>query len=139
MLDLNHPQTQWRFSASREGDAILDFAKLMTLLPTPQRQQLLLRIARPIARLHRLNREHFGASSFIERAILDLEVGCQTIANLQSTESRLDGRGTCPVCGSAIKHLPEYHDITYCERCILLINDARERLASSEGFGTWAI
>ena len=139
MLDLKHPQTQWIFDASREDDAILSFAKLMTLLPTPQRQQLLQRIARPIVRLRRLNREHFGASPFIERAISDLEAGCQSIASLQSTESHLDGQGTCPVCGSAIKHLPEYHDMTYCGHCLSTIDDARKRLASSEGFGMWAI
>jgi hypothetical protein len=139
MLDLKHPQTQWIFDASREEDAILSFAKLMTLVPTPQRQQLLPRIARPIARLRRLNHEHFGGSSFIERAISDLEAGCQSIASLQSTESRLDGHGTCPVCASTIKHLPEYHDMTYCSHCLSKIDDARERLASSEAFGTWAI
>jgi len=138
MLDLKHPQTKWIFDAAHEGDAILGFAKLMTLLP-PQRQQLLPRVARPIERLRRLNREHFDASSFIERAISDLEAGCKSIASLPSTESRLDGRGPCPVCGSAIKHLPEYYDMTYCGHCLKTIADARERLASSEGFGTSAI
>lgn len=73
MLDLKHPQTKWIFDTSREDDAILSFSKLMTLLPTTQRQQILSRVARPIERLRRLNREHFGASSFIERAISDLE------------------------------------------------------------------
>jgi hypothetical protein len=139
MLDFKHPQTRWIFDASRECDAILGFAKLMTLLPTSQRQQLLPRIARPISHLSQLNTEHFGASPFIERAISDLEAGCEAIASLQSTESRLDGRGTCPVCDSAIKHIPEYDDMTYCGHCLSTIDDARERLASSEGFGTWAI
>ena len=139
MLDVKHPQTKWIFDASREADAILSFAKLMTLLPTPQRQQLLLRVTRPIDQLRRLNREHFGASSFIDRAISDLEAGCQSIASLQSTESHLDGRGTCPVCGAAIKHLPEYHDTTYCGQCLRALDDARGRLDSAEGFGTWAI
>ena len=139
MLDLKHPQTKWIFDASREDAAILSFAKLMTLLPTPQRQQILSRVARPIERLRRLNREHFGASSFIERAISDLEAGCHSIASLQSTESRLDGRGTCPVCGSEINHIPEYHDMTYCRQCLSALDDARQRLESSEGFGTYAI
>jgi hypothetical protein len=139
MLDLKHPQTKWIFDASREADAIISFAKLMTLLPTPQRQQLLLHVAPPLDRLRRLNREHFGASSFIDRAISDLEAGCQSIASLQSTQSHLDGRGTCSVCGSAIKHLPEYHTMTYCGQCLRAIDDARGRLDSSEGFGTWAI
>lgn len=139
MLDHKHPQTKWIFSASRETDAILTFAKLMTLLPTPQRAQLLVRVARPIDRLRRLNREHFDASSFIESAISDLEAGCQSIASLPSNESHLDGRGNCPVCGSAITYLPEYNDMTYCEQCLSTLDDARGRLDSSEGFGTWAI
>lgn len=120
-------------------DAILGFAQLMTLLPTQQRQQLLLRVARPFDRLRRLNREHFGASAFIDRAISDLEAGCRGIANLQSTESHLDGRGNCPVCASAITHLPEYHHMTYCGQCMRALDDPRERLNGPEGFGTWAI
>ena len=139
MLDLSHPKSRWVFDASHQGDAILTFAKLMTLLPTPQREQLLLRIARPIERLRHLNREHFDASSFIERAISDLEAGCKSIASLQSSESRLDGRGTCPVCGCAIEDLPEYSDMTYCGQCLKAIDDPRKRLASGKGFCTFAI
>jgi hypothetical protein len=139
MLDLKHPQTKWIFAASREEDAILSFAKLMTLLPTPQRQQILSRVARPIERLRQLNREQFGASSFIESAISDLGSGCHAIAGLQSTESRLDGHGNCPVCGSEIFDLPEYHGMPCCRRCLELIADARQRLESLEGFGTYAI
>jgi hypothetical protein len=138
MLNRNHPQTKWIFAASRHDDAVLTLAKLMTLLPTIERQQLLGRIARHIERLHRLNREHFNASAFIERAISDLESACRSIANLQSGESRLDGRGTCPVCSSAITDLPD-HDDVYCARCLDIVSDARRRLDSSEGFGTWAI
>ena len=125
-------------AVSREDDVILSFAKLMTLLPTLERQQLLFRVARPIERLRRLNREHFKASPFIEHAISDLEAGCKTIASLQSTESRLDGCGNCPICGFAITDMPEYNDI-YCGHCLGSIRDARERLESSEGFGTFAI
>jgi len=139
MLDLNNPQSRWIMKASREEDAVLTFAKLMTLLPTSERQQLLARIARPIEHLRRLNREHFDSSSFIERAIADLEGGCRAVASFQSTESRLDGHGTCPVCGSVITDLPDYHDMTYCGPCLDTIADARQRLDSSEGFGTYAI
>jgi len=139
MLDLNHPQTHWIFMASRESDAILTFAKLMTLLPTPERQQLLSRVARPIERLRQLNYDHFEASPFIELAIFDLEEGLHSIASLQSSESRLDGSGSCPVCGSPISDLPDYDDMTYCGSCLNIIADPRERLASGEGFGTFAI
>jgi hypothetical protein len=51
VLDLKHPQTRWIMAASREEDAILRYIKLMTLLPTSKREQLLSRVARPISRL----------------------------------------------------------------------------------------
>ena len=56
MLDLNHPQTRWIMAASRDSDAVLTFAELMTLLP---------RVTRPIERLRQLNRDHFDATSVI--------------------------------------------------------------------------
>lgn len=139
MLDLNHPQSRWILAASHEDAAILTLAKLMTLLPTPQRQQLLPRIARPITRLRRLNHEHFGASTFIDHAITDLEAGCRMIASLPSSESRLDGRGMCPVCNTPLTDLPDYFDMTYCRQCLDHIAHARQRLSSGDGFGTDAI
>src|SRR5688572_26364071 len=115
MLDLRNPQSQWIFAASRHDSAILALSKLMTLIPTLQRAQILVRIAYPIARLRKLNHEHFGASPFIETAISDLETGCRAIAEFQSSESRLDGQGNCPVCSSPITHMPhEDYDMTYC-------------------------
>jgi len=139
MLDFNHPQARWRFAASRENDAILTFTKLMTLLPSPLRQQLLPRISRHLERLRRINREHFAASEFIDHAISDLEIGYKHIANLQSNESRLDGHGVCPVCGSEITDLADYSDMTYCNTCLDHIQDPRQRLASFDGFGFDAI
>jgi hypothetical protein len=140
MLDLNHPQSQSVFAAARHTDAILELSKLKTLVPTPQRAEILARIEYPISRLRKLNRERFGASSFIDRAISDLEAGCRAIAESRSSESRLDGRGNCPVCGSQITHLPHQgHDMTYCGTCLERIFNARQRLASRKGFCTFAI
>jgi hypothetical protein len=136
MLDPNHPLTRWRFDVSHEEDAVLNLTKLMTLLPTHERRQLLSRIRRHIERLRRLNLEGFGGSDFIERAISDLEAGCNTIADFQSTESRLDGRGTCPVCHTAITDMPKYHHMTYCGQCLKIISDAMDRLGGFDGFGT---
>src|SRR5215212_4788898 len=102
MLDLNHPMTRWTFAASREKDAVLSLAKLMTLLPTAQRQQVFKRLRRHIQRLQRLNEKYFENSPFIIRALEDLEAGCKTIAGFECTESRLDGEGSCPICRSAI-------------------------------------
>lgn len=133
MLDLKNPQSMRIIEASRADDAILELAKLMTLLPTAQRQQVLVRIAEPIEKLHRLNREHFGNSDFIEKAITDLEIGCKTIASLESTESRLDGIGVCPVCGTDIGGLRK-HSAPYCGKCLAAISDARERIESENGF-----
>jgi hypothetical protein len=139
LRDLNNPKNQATFAAAREGDAILSFAKLMTLLPTPQRLQVLARIAVPIRRLRKLNHDHFGDSPTIESAISDLEAGCRTIAAFQSSESRLDGQGACPVCSSAITHNTKWYDMTYCNKCLDPIMDARECLASTNGFGTCLI
>jgi hypothetical protein len=139
MLNLDHPQSNWIIAASHENDAILNFAKLMTLLPTPQRQELLPRVARHIKRLRRYNREHFNASVFIDGAIVELETGCTVIANLKSSESRLSGQGTCPVCSSPITDLPDYSDMTYCETCLGNFHHARQLLGSPNGFGFCAI
>lgn len=139
MLDRSHPQSRWIIKASHEEGHVLTLAKLMTLLPTQQRQQLLPRVARPIARLRLLNRDHFGASPFIEQAISDLDASCRTVAELPSTSSRLDGQGSCPVCETAITDLPDLFDMTYCSKCLEHIKDARERLDSERGFGTCAI
>ncbi len=136
---VSHPKQRWIFAASREDDAILTLTKLMTLLPTHQRQRLLRRVDRHLERLRAINNKHFDASPFIDSAINDLESGCRHIASLQSTESRLDGLGTCPVCSSAISDLPDHADMTYCGTCLNTIQDARLRLETEEGFSTGAI
>jgi hypothetical protein len=139
VLNLSNPQSKWIFAASREMDAVLDFAKLMTLLPTFQRQQLLARVARPLESLRRLNRDHFSGSSYIEQGISDLQAGCHTIASFSSEESRLDGQGVCPVCGAPITDLSERHWMTYCAHCLEPVSEARNRLCGQKGFGTDAI
>ena len=139
MLDYDHPQSQWIVAASRQLDAILEHTKLMTLLPTEQRRQILGRVTDPIERLRKLNKEHFDASAFIEDTLSNLEASCSALASLQSTESRLDGHGACPVCGTGITHFPEYFNMTYCGLCHAPVQNALQSVESAEGFGTFAI
>lgn len=52
MLDLNHPMTQYIFAAARLNNAILECAKSMTLVSTPNRQELLSECLTRLERMH---------------------------------------------------------------------------------------
>lgn len=137
MLDTSDPQSRFIFEAARHEDEVLELAKLMTLLPTVQRQQLLTRIERPLASMRELNVKRFGGSDVIAKAIDALEQACGTIARFQSVESRLDGCGNCPVCGSTIIDLKDYpYSTPYCGTCLKPIDEPRALLEGDDGFQT---
>ena len=149
MLDLNHPMTPHIFAAARLNDAILECAKSMTRLSTPKRQELLQESLTRLERMRCLNTDHFEASPFVFAAIDELEHAVQALANVDVEEAAAASAAAleiCPVCGTPLTQVkldymprPEDRLSVYCSPCLSVIFPARQKLDSSEGFGTWAI
>ena len=139
MLDLDFPQSKHVFQAAKLEDKILAHTKKMTLLPTPQRIELLKMVEDVCNEMRILNRDHFGCSEYIQDAINELVAGCKSIAHGESDKDLTDGSGQCDVCGAKITNLGEYEDMIYCGNCLDAISNARSKLEGVEGFGTFAI
>lgn len=139
MLDLDHPQSEHVFQAAKLEDEIVTYIKRMTLLPTQRRVDLLKKIENVCREMKILNRDHFGASAYIQDAVDELLAGCESIAHGESDKDLTDGTGQCDVCGTKITSLDEYEDMIYCGNCLDTTSRARDKLEGSEGFGTWAI
>jgi len=149
MLDLNHPMTQHRFTAAAMDDAIAKRAKSMTLAPTIKRQVLLQECHIRLEEMRQLNVNHFKAAPFIASAIDELENGVQRLANFDvdgASATQAETAGLCPVCKTPLTRVkldymssPEERLSVYCGLCLSIISSARQKLDSSDGFGTWAI
>jgi hypothetical protein len=145
MLDLDHPQSEHIFTASRLEDAVLARAKTMTLSPSSRRLELLAECEQLLADLHILNQKHFGASDFIATTIDDLRRRLREVAELRDghiTADRAIGEGDCASCGTKLTNfvfMPSLPREIYCSRCLDIIMPALQRLRSFEGFGTDAI
>ncbi len=149
MLDLDHPMTPYIFAAARLDDAILECAKSMTLVSTPTRQELLSECLRRLDKIHWLNEDHFAASPFVFAAIEEMKTPVQALATVEVNEAAAASAAAlevCPVCGTPLTQVrsdfmprPEDRLSGYCSPCLSVISPARQKLDSSEGFGTWAI
>ncbi len=106
MLDTDHPQTKHVFSASALEDALLARVNQMQDLPKSGRAAALPECLHIIAKMRRLNQEHFDASPFIEAAL----------SEAQTALEQLTQTGTP-------------HDLEPVIRALV-------KLASAKGFGT---
>jgi hypothetical protein len=145
MLNLDHPQSKHIFAASNLEDFILERAKLMTLVPSARRRELLGDCEPKLAAMRDPNKEHFENSKVISEAIDDLARRLNQLANLgngQVTSDHSNGEGNCSVCGTAIKNFVFVASLPreiYCGHCLDIVMPAIEKLRSEDGFGTWAI
>ena len=143
MLDLDHPMTKHIFAASGMGDFLLVSAQRMTLLPSKQRVLLLGDCLVVLDKMRRLNEEHFEASQFISDAVNEAQKALEKIAHLNDgnvVEDKTDGEGNCAVCGSPITKFEvrpkSGRYIIVCGQCDEPFMKAKEKLDSSEAFGT---
>jgi hypothetical protein len=145
MLNLDHPQSKHVFAASNLEDSVFERAKLMTLVPSARRRELLGECEPKLAAMRTLNTEHFDNSERISEVIDDLARRLNQLANLgngQVSSDHSKGEGNCSVCGTAIKNfvaVPSLPREIYCGRCLDIVMPAIEKLRSDDGFGTWAI
>lgn len=144
MLDLNHPQSEHIFVAARLEGVILDRAKRMTFASAAQRQHHLVECQKALDQMRRLNLERFHESVTISRAITDLDVRLQQLAEVRvecAVEKRSHTEDRCPVCGHELTNIvPNPRRATardiYCGECLKIIMPALGVLRSSDGFGT---
>ena len=146
MLDLDHPHTEHIFAAARLEDGLLKRAQRMTLLPTFERESLLLECFDVLDAMRRLNHDHFDASPFLDGSINEAERALKAITYLGGANvvaGRSDGEGTCAVCGTKLTKFKPWADasewIICCDHCIAPFSTAREKLESLRGFATCAI
>jgi hypothetical protein len=105
MLNLDHPHSKHVFAAARLEDAVLDLAKLMTLVPSTRRRELLEECQQTLGKMRTLNSEHFESSVFISAAISELDESLAQMAELKNgsiIEDRSAGEGCCAACGAKI-------------------------------------
>lgn len=142
MLNLDHPMTQHVFRASGLMDGVMVRGQRMSVSPSTVRAELLAECLPLFVEMRELARTHFiKDSAYIVAALNEYEAAIRALAGLgggRITEDRRDGSGSCPVCGTAITHYPEYK-IVLCGECDKPFMAAHDKLDSSEGFGTWAI
>lgn len=113
----------------------------MSVSPSADRLNLLAECLPLLEELRKLNAERFEQSAFIAGAIDEYESGLRTLAGLgdgRITEDRRDGTGDCPVCGTAITHMPRY-GIVLCGQCDELYMPAHSALCGDDGFRTDSI
>jgi hypothetical protein len=146
MLDLNHPQTTHIFRASHLLAAVTGLAYAMTVASSSVRRELLEESLPRLDAIRKHNIDHFGADSFIARAIDEYEEGLRKLASLgegQILEDRRDGEGDCPYCGTKISRYPTNRllkpFIILCGHCDDLFRPALDKLHSLQGFGIEAI
>ena len=135
MLDISQPRARKIMEASRHDDTILELARRMTVLPTPERGASLSDCSEHLRVLREINRDWFESSAFIEGAINDLQEGCERIANFQSSEDHTDGKGFCPVCLTELTNLILENKVVCCGSCLKEIQPARRKLNDFQGFG----
>jgi hypothetical protein len=145
MLNLDHPQSKHVFAASNLEDFVLERAKLMTVVPSARRRELLGECEPKLAAMRTLNAEHFDNSKNISEGIDDLTRRLNQLANLgngQVTSDRSNGEGNCLVCGTAIKSFVAVASLPreiYCGHCLDIVMPAISKLRSFDAFGTDAI
>lgn len=130
MLDLDHPMSEHRFSASRAQDRVLNRAKRMTLVPTQERLKLLEECRKDLQEMRQINNAYFQESPFISSAIQELDDSLQKLATLKGgkiTEDKSDGVGRCPACNSQItKFKTEGLTRAYFERVKPLMKEGKD-------------
>ncbi|WP_433929993.1 hypothetical protein AB3662_39530 [Sorangium cellulosum] len=151
MLDSTHPITQHVFRASGLMDRVMIRGQKMSVSPSAVRAELLAECLPLFAEMRELARAQFGKrAAFILVAVDEYEAALRALGGLgggRITEDRRDGEGACPACGTPItkfRPLPdckgfEDHWIILCRECDKPFMEAHGKLASSDGFGTWAI
>lgn len=151
MLDSTHPITQHVFRASGLMDRVMSRGQKMSVSPSAVRAELLAECLPLFAEMRELARAQFGKqAAFIVAAVDEYEAAIRTLGGLgggRITEDRRDGEGVCPACGTPVtrfRPLPdckgfEDHWIIVCRECGEPFMEAHGKLASPEGFGTWAI
>jgi hypothetical protein len=151
MLNLDHPLTPHVFRASGLIDGVMVRGQRMSVSPSTVRAELLAECLPLFAEMRELACAQFGSrAQFLLQAIAEYELGIRRLAGLgegQITEDRRDGEGNCPYCGTPIMKFDAFagspgldpHYIILCAKCDGLYSDAKEKLESSDGFGTWAI
>ena len=85
MLDLNHPQTEHIFAASRLEDAVLEIANRMVSAHPSERQALLASCEQQFSAVRLLNSERFGSSTSIASAIDYLQSAMRDLAESRSS------------------------------------------------------
>lgn len=113
----------------------------MSLLPTPERLALLPRCRTLCDELLSFTDVSKHNYEFVSKAVKALYVGCEALANLESSENHTDGIGTCPVCGNTnLAHgYPGRPPYNYCVPCMKPFLLARGQLGSLQGMGFSAI
>src|SRR5438093_8508367 len=82
MLDLNHPQTKFKFAIAREDDAVLSIAKRMTLVRTEEKRALLVRAQEHITKMRQILVEGWRNSQEKSAAIDLLQKQIQILATI---------------------------------------------------------
>lgn len=151
MLNLSHPLTPHIFRASGLIDGVMIRGQVMSVSPSTVRIELLAECLPLFAEMRTLARAQFGSrTAFILQAVDEYEAGVRQLAALGGggiTEDRRDGEGGCPHCRTPIMKFdplpgmkdPSIRVIILCAKCTELYDGPKEKLESSEGFGTWAI
>lgn len=151
MLNLNHPLTRYVFRASALMDGVKSHGQTMSVSPSAVRAELLAECLPLFDEMRTLARAQFRKQApFILAAIDEYEATIRALADLgegRITEDRRDGEGGCPACGTPItkfRPLPDSEGFEdywkiLCRECDQPFMMAHEKLASSEGFGTWLI
>lgn len=123
----------------------------MSVSPSIVRTQLLNECLPLFEEMRELARGHFSSIlTFLLAVIDEYEAAIRDLAGLrggQISEDRRDGEGNCPACGTAIIKFcanpngkgPGDRWIILCRKCNEPFMAAYEKLASTDGFCTWAI
>jgi len=135
LSDIDSPESQAIFKASKLEGAILSYTKKMTLVPTEERIVLQSKCEKKLIELEKIRNESFSDNETILEAIKLYRAGLKNIAISMAKLDLTSGDGNCEVCGNKITNLPNYPDMVYCQQCLNNTSEARRLLESPEGFG----
>lgn len=145
MLDLDHPETPYRFAALHQIELIHRFAVCITLGTGATRRQYYGIVEPAFVALRWLNEERFGNNAKILTSLNELDLAIQQLADAQHDDLSIEDQQNCPVCSAPVTEIGAIRPVgtsltvpqsRHCENCFEPITNLLDKLTSAtDGFG----